>query len=159
MKRNLDTTLLIIVKDNKILLATKKRGFGVGKFNGVGGKKQENETIYEAMLRETKEEIGVIPINAKNVGIIDFDMWLKGENVNEKMYIYLANDFDGEVVESEEMRPQWFNLEEIPYDNMFLDDIIWLPEVLKDNLVKGTCVFSKDFGTMISQDIKVVDSL
>ncbi|MBQ8425744.1 MAG: 8-oxo-dGTP diphosphatase [Clostridia bacterium] len=158
MKRKLDTTLLVIVKDNKILLATKKRGFGVGKYNGVGGKRQENETIYEAMVRETEEEIGVKPLNAINVGIIDFDMFLKGENVIEKMFIYIANDYSGEIIESEEMKPEWFDLDKIPYDNMFADDIIWLPEVLKGNKIQGQCVFDKDFN-MLSHTIKPVDNL
>lgn len=31
-----ETTLLILRKENQILLAMKKRGFGEGKFNGVG---------------------------------------------------------------------------------------------------------------------------
>ena len=158
MKRKLDTTLLVIVKDNKILLATKKRGFGVGKYNGVGGKRQENETIFEAMVRETEEEIGVKPLDAINVGIIDFDMFLKGENVIEKMFIYLASDYSGEIVESEEMKPEWFDLDKIPYDNMFADDIIWLPEVLKGNKIQGECVFDKEFN-MLSHTIKPVDEL
>ena len=32
-----ETTLCILRKDNQILLALKKRGFGTGKYNGVGG--------------------------------------------------------------------------------------------------------------------------
>ena len=51
------TTLLLILKDNQILLAEKKRGFGVGKFNGIGGKVEKDETIEGAMIRETQEEI------------------------------------------------------------------------------------------------------
>jgi hypothetical protein len=39
------TLCLIIDKDKKrILLAMKKRGFGVGKYNGFGGKVKEDET-------------------------------------------------------------------------------------------------------------------
>jgi 8-oxo-dGTP diphosphatase/8-oxo-dGTP diphosphatase/2-hydroxy-dATP diphosphatase len=34
----MQTTLLLGLKDNKLLLAMKKRGFGAGKYNGVGGK-------------------------------------------------------------------------------------------------------------------------
>ena len=55
--KNLETTLLVIVKDNKIMLGEKKRGFGKGKFNAVGGKRQEGELIYDTMLRETMEEM------------------------------------------------------------------------------------------------------
>ena len=53
------TTLCLLIKDNKILLPIKKRGFGKGKNNGVGGKLEDGETELEAMIRETKEEIGV----------------------------------------------------------------------------------------------------
>ena len=158
MKRIIDTTLLVLVKDNKILLAQKKRGFGVGLFNGVGGKKQADETIYEAMLRETKEEINIEPIDAKLIGIIDFDLFLKGENVIEKMHIYMANDFIGTPTESDEMKPQWFDLDKIPYNNMFEDDIYWLPEALKGNKIKGICEFDRDL-KLISKQFTIVENL
>ena len=34
----IETTLCILKKENQILLAMKKRGFGTGKYNGVGEK-------------------------------------------------------------------------------------------------------------------------
>lgn len=34
----METTLCLLKKENSILLAMKKRGFGAGKYNGVGGK-------------------------------------------------------------------------------------------------------------------------
>ena len=47
-------TLLLIHQKNQILLAMKKRGFGMGKYNGFGGKVERNgETIYQAAIRET----------------------------------------------------------------------------------------------------------
>ena len=57
-------TLCFLVKDNKVLLAIKKRslsGFNVaiGKWNGVGGKVDSGETIKAAAVREISEEIGV----------------------------------------------------------------------------------------------------
>lgn len=158
MKRNIDTTLLVVVKDNKILLAQKKRGFGVNLYNGVGGKRQEGETVYEAMVREAMEESSIKPLNAENVAIIDFDLYLKGENVTEKMFIYLAHDYEGTVTESEEMRPEWFDIDNIPYDRMFADDILWLPEVLKGNKVVGSVVFDKEFN-LLEKEMRVVDSL
>ncbi|MDO8590857.1 MAG: NUDIX domain-containing protein, partial [bacterium] len=53
------TTLCFLVRDDEVLLAMKKRGFGVGKFNGVGGKVTAGESVLEAMIREAKEEIRV----------------------------------------------------------------------------------------------------
>lgn len=42
-----------------VLLRKKKPEWMAGKLNGVGGKVEPNETPYEAMVREFKEETGV----------------------------------------------------------------------------------------------------
>ena len=54
-----EETLCFLTNNDKILLAMKKRGFGVGKWNGVGGKIKKEESIEQAVQRETKEEIMV----------------------------------------------------------------------------------------------------
>lgn len=154
----LQTTLLLIIKDNKILLARKKRGFGKGKINGIGGKMQPGETIDETMVRETVEEIGVVPKDYKKVGLITFDELLNGERVFNDMHIYLANDYDGEIVESDEMCPEWFELDKIPFEQMFDDDRVWYPYLLEGKLFKGSAVFGEDY-KIVSQKIEEVDSL
>ena len=53
------TTLMLLKKDGKLLLGLKKRGFGLGKINGIGGKVEEGESVEAAAVRETFEEIGV----------------------------------------------------------------------------------------------------
>ena len=73
----LDTTLCLLKKDDKILLAMKKRGFAQGKYNGVGGKIEEGETPEQAMIRETEEEISVTPTKYEKVGFIEFDEFYK----------------------------------------------------------------------------------
>ena len=156
--KELETTLLVVVIDDKILLSTKKRGFAKGVLNGVGGKRQENETIYEAMIRETKEEINVEPVDAKLVGIIDFILFVDSEKTKEKMHIYLTNKIIGEPTESDEMKPEWFDVNDIPYDKMFADDRFWLPEVLKGNLIRAEVEFDKEF-KITSQNYEVVDNL
>lgn len=152
------TTLLLIVKDEKILLARKKRGFGEGKLNGVGGKKQEDETIDETMVRETVEEIGVVPKDFVKMAIVDFDEFVKGKRSDVEMHIYIASEFEGEIKESEEMCPEWFNLNEIPYNQMFADDSFWLPEILKGNKMTGKFVYDESFN-ILSYTLKVVENL
>ena len=149
--KNINTTLLLIIKGNRILLAMKKRGFGVGLYNGVGGKMQEGETIFETMIRETKEEINVKPIDAKLVGIIDFDLYLKGKKTIEKVHIFVAHNYEGEVQESEEMKPEWFDINKIPYGKMFDDDLLWLPDVVNGKLVQGNVKFDKNNHTLESK--------
>ena len=55
------TTLLFLIKpkEGRILLGMKRRKFGMGKWNGVGGKLLEGESVRTAAMRETREEIGV----------------------------------------------------------------------------------------------------
>ena len=65
-------TLLFLLKNNQILLAMKKRGFGQGRWNGAGGKPKDEETIIETAIRETQEEIGVTPKNISQVATLDF---------------------------------------------------------------------------------------
>ena len=70
------TTLCFLLNDNgEVLLAMKKRGFGAGKWNGIGGKVQEGEDIAAAALREIKEEIGVtVPPDAlQSAGVLEFN--------------------------------------------------------------------------------------
>lgn len=43
-------TVIYVIQNDKILLGYKKRGFGMGKWNGFGGKVEPNETIVEAGL-------------------------------------------------------------------------------------------------------------
>ncbi len=51
----------------------KKRGFGVGRWNGFGGKVNDGEQIIDAAIRETQEEVGITPNELQEIGIVDFE--------------------------------------------------------------------------------------
>ena len=138
------TTLLLIVKDNKILLGEKKRGWRQGVFNGFGGKVESGETFDEAMIRETIEEVDIIPTKWEKVAIHNFEVYLKGELTNLICHTYLATEFEGEAQESDEMRPQWFDLDKIPYGKMWTDDIYWLPCILRGEKLITYFEFDED---------------
>ena len=55
-------------KKDKVLLAMKKRGFGAGKWNGVGGKVKDGETIKQAAIRE--QESGVTLQSLEKVAVL-----------------------------------------------------------------------------------------
>ena len=152
MKKQM-TTLLLIIRDGRILLAKKKRSFGEGKFNGVGGKVESGETVEEAMLRETKEEIGVVPVDYSQRAIIYFDEFVKGEQMQVVMNVFVANNFVGQPQESDEMKPQWFDIDKIPYEQMFPDDKLWLPELLKGKKFDAYFKFDESFN-LLSYEIK-----
>ena len=119
--------LCFIVREEKILLIRKKRGFGAGKINGPGGKVDPGETPLEAALRETFEELGVKPIGAKQRGELHFQF---RDGYSLYCTVFLAKDFEGEPRETAEAVPLWTPLAAIPYDEMWADDRHWLPLLL-----------------------------
>ena len=141
----METTLNIIVKGDKILLARKKRGFGAEKINSPGGKLEPGETIEQAMIRETQEEVGITPTVYEYVGVVTYDEYFKGQKTIFDCHLFLTTGWQGEPTESDEMKPMWISKNEIPYAEMFGDDPYWLPQVLAGEKVKCFFKFDKDF--------------
>ena len=141
MGNKLITTLCIAHKDKKILLGMKKRGFGEGRWNGFGGKVDSGETIEEAARREIQEEAGIEVIDLEKLGVIDFKFQTTGEEI--EVNIFKSNDFSGEPIETEEMRPAWFSENEIPFSEMWPDDIFWMPFFLSGKKFKGKFIFGE----------------
>lgn len=133
-------TLLFLLKDGEILLAMKKRGFGAGRWNGVGGKVEPNETIEQGLVRECREEIGVTPLRCNKVAIHNF-LFPNG-SADIEVHAFVTNTWRDKPIEMEEMAPQWFKLADIPYDQMWQDDRYWLPHTLKGKKLHGTFTFN-----------------
>lgn len=148
-------SLLFLRDKDRVLLAMKKRGFGEGRWNGVGGKVEAAESIEQAMIRETQEEIGVTPTTYEKVGDIRFDEYFKGEPTLMHVHVFVATEWVGEPVESEEMAPKWFHIDTIPYDNMWSDDPYWLPHVLADKKISADFKLDKT-DAIIEHTIKEV---
>ena len=148
------TTLCLLKRDNEILLAMKKRGFGEGRYNGVGGKIEEGETPEQAMIRETEEEISVTPTKYEKVGLIEFDEFYKGKKERVVFHLYIVTEWNGEPTESDEMAPKWFDIQNIPYDSMFPDDKHWLPLILEGKKIHAYFDFDEDWNIL---DKKIED--
>lgn len=156
-------TLVFLIKKfqgeiTEICLTMKKRGFGVNRWNGVGGKvDEEKETIEEAAERETEEEIGVFVKELNKVAELSFyfphhPAW------DQMVHVYFSEDWAGEPKESEEMKPKWFSLNELPFSEMWPDDIYWLPEVVKGALVRAVFKFGEN-DVILEKEINIVQEL
>ena len=137
--KKLLTTLTIIHQHPRILLGMKKCGFGAGRWNGFGGKVSPGETIEDAAKRELQEEAGIEVKNLDKIGIIDFEF--KGNPEILQVHIFKSDSFSGEPNESEEMKPQWFHIDEIPFKEMWPDDIHWFPLFLRNQKFQGKFLF------------------
>lgn len=137
----------------------KKRGFGSGRYNGVGGKIEPGETIEQALIRECQEEIGVTPTSYQKCAEHDFLMDSDtAQPWHMYVHTYITAKWDGEPVETEEMAPQWFTLPDIPYENMWQDDTYWLPQVLAGQNVSASYTFSAD-ERMLTHTVNIVEAL
>jgi 8-oxo-dGTP pyrophosphatase MutT (NUDIX family) len=153
------TTLCFLLKDDTVLLAMKKRGFGAGKWNGVGGKVAEGEDVIAAAIREIKEEIGVTVAteDLSLVGTLDFD-FSDNHEWAQTCSVFIARRWEGEPAESEEMRPQWYPKNELPFGGMWIDDPHWLPLVLAGKRIKGKFLFEDQGGSMINFAVSEIHS-
>ena len=128
-------TLGIVHQKPKVLLGLKKRGFGEGRWNGFGGKLQEGETIEQAARREMEEESGIVAGRLEKAGILTFEF--KDDPTLLEVHLFKVHDFEGEPIESEEMRPIWFHESEIPFEDMWSDDVLWFPYFLENRKFRG----------------------
>lgn len=136
-------TLCFIQKGQNVLLGMKKRGFGKGKWNGFGGKVKENESIEDAALRELKEEVDISVKEMTKQGILEFEFNENPGNIFE-VHIFKTEEFEGVPKESEEMRPQWFSVNNLPLKEMWLDDKYWFPLFFNEKKFLGNFLFEGD---------------
>lgn len=143
-KFNYLTNLCYLLNEqNQVLLIMKKKGFGAGRWNGPGGKVKDGETPEQAAIREVKEETGYTPTNLTHLGFIEF-VWVGQEQNNQVCHIYISKKFTGQLTESEESLPQWWEIDKIPLDQMWPDDVYWLKDALAGKKTKYRFYFNKN---------------
>lgn len=148
-------TLVIPRSGDRVLLGMKRRGFGAGRWNGFGGKVQPGETIPEAAVRETREECGIVLAQMEEMGVHEFEFAHERGAILE-VHTFRADTWEGEPVETEEMRPQWFSIDAIPFDEMWPDDRYWIPIFLEGKRFRTKFLFGEG-DRVLEQAIRILD--
>ena len=146
-------TLCFIIRDNQVLLIRKKRGLGAGKINARGGRLEIGETPNECAIRETQEEVGLTPIGVQECGQLHFQF---ADGYSLHCTVFTASDFSGELIETDEALPLWTAIDAIPYEEMWADDIHWLPGVLNGGTFRG--YFHFDNETMLTNNVSWLEA-
>ncbi|MFZ2154100.1 MAG: NUDIX domain-containing protein [Candidatus Moraniibacteriota bacterium] len=158
-----NASLGFLLREDKILLAKKAKKIGAGRLNGYGGGIDGDETPQESMVRELKEEAGVITSESslEKVSIIDFhNTKSDGQTFVCRVHIFFINEWIGEPKESEEMlNPTWFDIKNLPFDEMMPNDKDWLPQALAGKKIIAKAYlgpFQKE--SLANMEIEVVES-
>jgi len=127
---------------SRILLGLKKRGYGAQKWNGFGGHPELGETMEQALLREIDEECHLKVTQIEKRGRLIFNM--DNDHKPTLVHLYTALKWTGTPQESDEMLPQWFPIDAIPYDQMWEDDYKWIPFIIAGKNIEAVIGFDKD---------------
>ncbi len=106
-----------------------------GRWNGLGGKFEPGETPEECVIREIREESGLTVRNPILKGFLTFPGFSNDEDWYA--FVFVANDFEGELIESPEGDLQWVDDRKLP--NLFLweGDLIFLPWLDRPGFFSG----------------------
>ncbi len=143
-----EATLIFVLASSRVLLIRKKRGLGAGKINGPGGKRDAGETLRACAHRELREELCIHVSDSEDRGRLRFQ-FIDGYSLD--VHVFVAHEFMGTPTETAEAVPIWSTLDQIPFEEMWEDDRIWLPRVLAGERVNGRFVFDGD--SMLAHEI------
>lgn len=114
---------------------------------------QKGESVEEAMKREIQEESGICVEEAQELGVLEFRF--AGDSEIQEVHVFKATEYEGNPVETEEMSPRWFFIDEIPFEHMWPDDPFWFPLFMQGKRFQGSFTF-QDHDRITSYTLKEV---
>jgi 8-oxo-dGTP diphosphatase len=130
--------LLFVIRGGEALLIHKKRGLGAGKISAPGGRIEAGESPEEAAVRETQEEVCVVPSPPRRRGHLRFQFT---DGYALECHVLSSDACTGEARETDEAIPRWTPLDALPFDAMWEDDRLWIPLMLAGRPFRGRFVF------------------
>lgn len=127
-----ETTLCYIEQNSQYLMlhrVKKEHDPNEGKWIGVGGKLEEGETKEECLIREVREETGLLLENYEYRAKIYF---YSDQYEDEIMYLYTASEYTGEQIECNEGELVWIDKSDVMKLNLWEGDRIFLEKLLED---------------------------
>lgn len=119
------STLCYLEQDGKYLMLhrnVKQNDVNEGKYIGVGGHFERDESPEECLVREVYEETGYRLTSYRFRGLVTF---VSGGGVTEYMSLFTADGFTGEPVPCNEGALSWVDKEEVLQLNLWEGDRIF----------------------------------
>lgn len=125
------TTLCLIHKGDRYLLQDRIKEDWKG-FTLPGGHVEPGESIVDSVIREMKEETGLTIRNPKLCGIKQFPI----EGGRYIVFLFRTEEFEGELISSEEGKMHWLDKEDLLKVNLVNDLRELLDVMLEDQLTE-----------------------
>ena len=112
MESNLGVPV-ILLKNNQVLLARRKNVYGEGLYGLPGGHVDEQESLEHCVIRELREEVGVVPTEYCSLGLVK--EWQKEHFFLH--FVFLCTKWHGQITNSEPEKSEewtWFPLGKLP---------------------------------------------
>ncbi|MDE0451474.1 MAG: 8-oxo-dGTP diphosphatase [Gammaproteobacteria bacterium] len=135
-------TLVYLLHGDSVLLIRKLRGHGAGKINAPGGRVEAGESVEAAAIREVAEEVGVRVQALELRALLRYDD--PAEGLAMEGFAFVSSEFDGTPALTAEADPFWCRIDEVPYDEMWENDRIWLPTVLRGERIRADFRFCRN---------------
>ena len=112
------------------------------------------ETSREALIREVKEEIDVTIDAFHNTGKVRF-LFPHKPKWNQDVDIFIVKTWTGIPKETEVIQPMWFNINTLPFSQMWNDAPYWIPLLLEGKVISATFLYGEGNMTVVDKDIEI----
>jgi len=110
------------------------------------------ELPERAAGREIYEETGLRVSGLLFQGILNFYLG-ESKQLDQTVFLFVCRKFTGRIRQSNEGELRWFSVDEIPYQEMWEDDRVWLPSLLEGKSLAGNFYFSENYKEFLSYEI------
>lgn len=149
-------TLCYLKREGQTLMVhriKKENDIHKGKWNGLGGKLEPGETPEECAIREIREESGLTVTHPILKGILTFPKFAHDEDWYA--FVFLAHEFEGELIDSPEGTLKWVDDEELLKLNLWEGDRIFLPWLEQPKFFSGKFLYQ--VGKLMSHQVLFYD--
>lgn len=101
--------------------------------------------MLQAVVRELEEETGIrLGEEAFTLQGINTLYYENKPERNQEVHVFVTKNYTGGFKETDELFPQRFNIDDIPYEKMRADDIHWMPKMFAGEYFEYEFHFSED---------------
>lgn len=153
-RKVIPAVLIYVRQQGKILMihrdSQRPGDYHSGRWNGLGGKLEVDESPLEAAVRELAEESGLKlpPTKFKSLGVVQFPNFKPKKSEDWMVFIFTAELSSVEEqncqTECDEGSLHWIPVQEVSALNLWPGDKYFIPFVLNDQPFVGTLWYGAD---------------